>query len=44
MPLALLQWPQLRADFTDVEIYELDKFENIEARLTELKKSGHRIN
>ncbi len=33
----------IRPDLRDVEIYELDKSENIEARLAELKKSGYRI-
>jgi hypothetical protein len=34
----------IRPDLRDVEIYELDKSENIEARLAELKKFGYRIN
>ncbi len=34
----------IRSDLRDVEIYELDQAENIEARLTELKNSGYRIN
>ena len=34
----------IRPDLRDVEIYELDKSENIEVKLAELKKSGYRIN
>ncbi len=34
----------IRLDQQDVEIYEWDRSENIEAKLIELEKSGYRIN
>ena len=32
----------IRFDLRDVEIYELNRTENIEAKLVELRKSGYR--
>jgi hypothetical protein len=34
----------IRSDLRDMEIYEMDRSENIEAKLVELEKSGYKIN